>query len=71
MASVCIPRAASSSPANSTLISLQLSMPSNTTTVGAGPAAPGAFMKSAGSVVPSYGTSRNSTFGWRRRRPAC
>jgi len=63
MASVFQPRVANSSPANSTLISLQLSMPSNTTTVGAGADAPGAFMKSAGSVVFSYGTSTRSMFG--------
>ena len=63
MASVWKPRAANSSPLNSTLISLQLSMPSNTTTVGAGPVTPGAFRNHAGSEPPSYGTSTRSMFG--------
>ncbi len=46
-----MPRRANSRPAKKMLISLQLSMPLTTTTVGAGPAV-GAFMNSAGSVVP-------------------
>ena len=57
-----MPRRANSRPAKKMLISLQLSMPLTITTVGAGPVT-GAFMNSAGSVVPSYGTSTSSMLG--------
>jgi len=68
--SVLVPRRANSRPQKNTLISFALSMPLSTTTVGFGPS-PGAFMNSAGSVVPSYGTSTNSMLEWRSLMPWC
>jgi hypothetical protein len=46
-----MPRLANSSPAKTTLISLQLSMPLNSTTVGARALTPSAFMKYAHSAL--------------------
>jgi hypothetical protein len=63
IASVLKPRLENSRPANRTLISLQLSMPLNSTTVGAGPETFSAFRKYAGSMMPSNGTLTRSMFG--------